>query len=143
MKFRESGMPNEEMWDTFFSPEQVLVKLGLKQECDLLVNVGCGYGTFLVPAAKYIRGKVIGIDVDHEMIGICKQKVENADLKNVELWKRDIFSKGFGIENGTDAQFAGSSSVPAHVDMMGFIGMGNNPIVGATVALAVRVAEAL
>lgn len=36
-----------------------------------------------------------------------------------------------------DAQFAGSSSVPAHVDMMGFIGMGNNPIVGASVALAV------
>ncbi len=38
-----------------------------------------------------------------------------------------------------DAQFAGSSSVPAHVEMMGFIGMGNNPIVGATVALAVVV----
>ena len=42
-----------------------------------------------------------------------------------------------------DAQFAGSSSVPAHVDMMGFIGMGNNPMVGATVACAVAVEEAL
>ena len=41
-----------------------------------------------------------------------------------------------------DAQFAGSSSVPAHVEMMGFIGMGNNPIVGATVALAVSTAIA-
>ncbi len=40
-----------------------------------------------------------------------------------------------------DAQFAGSSSVPAHVDMMGFIGMGNNPIVGATVALAVAISK--
>ena len=40
-----------------------------------------------------------------------------------------------------DAQFAGSSSVPAHVEMMGFIGMGNNPMVGATVTLAVKVAE--
>lgn len=40
-----------------------------------------------------------------------------------------------------DAQFAGSSSVPAHVDMMGFIGMGNNPMVGATVAVAVAVEE--
>ena len=40
-----------------------------------------------------------------------------------------------------DAQFAGSSSVPAHVAMMGFIGMGNNPMVGATVALAVAVSE--
>ena len=42
----------------------------------------------------------------------------------------------------SDAQFAGSSSVPAHVEMMGLIGMGNNPMVGATVAVAVAVAEA-
>ena len=43
----------------------------------------------------------------------------------------------------SSAQFAGSSSVPAHVDMMGLIGMGNNPMVGATVACAVAVEEAL
>jgi hypothetical protein len=42
----------------------------------------------------------------------------------------------------SDAQFAGSSSVPAHVEMMGFIGMGNNPMVGASVAVAVAVAQA-
>ncbi len=43
----------------------------------------------------------------------------------------------------SDAQFAGSSSVPAHVEMMGFLGMGNNLMVGATVAVAVSVAQAL
>ena len=43
----------------------------------------------------------------------------------------------------SDAQFAGSSSVPAHVEMMGFLGMGNNPMVGATVAVAVAVDQAL
>ena len=43
----------------------------------------------------------------------------------------------------SDAQFAGSSSVPAHVEMMGFIGMGNNPMVGATVSVAVAVSKAL
>ncbi len=43
----------------------------------------------------------------------------------------------------SDAQFAGSSSVPAHVEMMGFLGMGNNPMVGATVAVAVAVEEAV
>ena len=43
----------------------------------------------------------------------------------------------------SDAQFAGSSSVPAHVGMMGFLGMGNNPMVGATVAVAVAVEESL
>ena len=43
----------------------------------------------------------------------------------------------------SDAQFAGSSSVPAHVEMMGFLGMGNNPMVGATVSVAVAVEEAM
>ncbi|MCI1208390.1 MAG: GGGtGRT protein [Treponema sp.] len=43
----------------------------------------------------------------------------------------------------SDAQFAGSSSVPAHVEMMGFMGMGNNPMVGATVTVAVAVSQAL
>lgn len=43
----------------------------------------------------------------------------------------------------SDAQFAGSSSVPAHVEMMGLIGMGNNPMVGASVALAVAIEEAI
>ena len=43
----------------------------------------------------------------------------------------------------SDAQFAGSSSVPAHVEMMGLIGMGNNPMVGATVAVAVAVQEGM
>jgi len=42
-----------------------------------------------------------------------------------------------------DAQFAGSSSVPAHVEMMGFLGMGNNPMVGATVSVAVAIEEAM
>ena len=46
------------------------------------------------------------------------------------LWTKDKHS---------DAQFAGSSSVPAHVEMMGFLGMGNNPMVGATVAIAVAI----
>jgi len=43
----------------------------------------------------------------------------------------------------SDAQFAGSSSVPAHVEMMGFLGMGNNPMVGASVAVAVAVEQAM
>lgn len=43
----------------------------------------------------------------------------------------------------SDAQFAGSSSVPAHVEMMGFLGMGNNPMVGATVAVAVAVEQGM
>ena len=43
----------------------------------------------------------------------------------------------------SDAQFAGSSAVPAHGEMMGFLGMGNNPMVGASVAIAVAIDLAL
>ena len=43
----------------------------------------------------------------------------------------------------SDAQFVGSSSVLAHVEMMGFLGMGNNPMVGATVAVAVAIQQAM
>jgi hypothetical protein len=52
------------------------------------------------------------------------------------------FTDTLGRTHG-DAQFAGSSSVPAHVEMMGFIGMGNNPMVGATVAVAVAIEQGL
>ena len=51
--------------------------------------------------------------------------------------------RGLRLDINWDAQFAGSSSVPAHVEMMGFLGIGNNPMVGATVAVAVDVATAL
>ena len=64
----------------------------------------------------------------------------------MELGKK-YFSVASGGGTGRtlhpDAQFAGSSSVPAHVEMMGFLGIGNNPMVGATVAVAVDVATAL
>ena len=50
---------------------------------------------------------------------------------------------GLRLNMSWDAQFAGSSSVPAHVEMMGFLGIGNNPMVGATVAVAVAVVPLL
>ena len=51
--------------------------------------------------------------------------------------------RGLRLDINWDTRFAGSSSVPAHVKMMGFLGIGNNPMVGATVAVAVDVATAL
>ena len=53
------------------------------------------------------------------------------------------YDRHYGSYAHSDAQFAGSSSVPAHVEMMGFLGIGNNPMVGCTVACAVDVAQAL
>ena len=58
------------------------------------------------------------------------------------LYKKSSMTDTMGRMH-SDAQFAGSSSVPAHVEMMGFLGIGNNPMVGCTVACAVDVATAL
>lgn len=64
---------------------------------------------------------------------MCKVFVFNA-LSPASYGMTDTMGRMHG-----DAQFAGSSSVPAHVEMMGFLGMGNNPMVGATVAVAVEI----
>ena len=69
-------------------------------------------------------------------------------IKNSSRLQRCSVAASYGMTDTmgrmhSDAQFAGSSSVPAHVEMMGFLGIGNNPMVGCTVACAVDVATAL
>ncbi len=90
MKYRESGMPNEELWDTFFNPQKVLKDLGVDKDVKTLVDIGCGYGTFLIPASKLVRGKIVGIDIDIEMIKVCKKRVKMNDIKNIDLINGDI-----------------------------------------------------
>jgi hypothetical protein len=67
MKTRESGMPEESMWQGFFDPEAVLGKLGLSSACGNVVDFGCGYGTFTIPAARIVRGTVFAFDIEVEM----------------------------------------------------------------------------
>ena len=59
-------MPEESLWATFFTPEEVLHKLGLSTAGDV-VDFGCGYGTFTIPAAKITSGTVYALDIDPEM----------------------------------------------------------------------------
>ena len=54
MKSRESGMPDEELWASFFNVESVLDKLGLQSCAGDVVEFGCGYGTFTIPAARRV-----------------------------------------------------------------------------------------
>lgn len=101
MKFRESGMPEEGYWDTFFNPMTVLVDLGLEKNIGVVIDVGCGYGTFTMPTAQYIRGKVIGIDIDEEMISTCEKKAKRLGIANATFTTRDVFSEGFGVSPGS------------------------------------------
>ena len=90
MKYRESGMPNEQLWDTFFNPQQILNKMGIDKSIKTLVDIGCGYGTFLIPAANIIQGTVVGIDIESEMIEVCKMKVQEQNIDNIDLICGDI-----------------------------------------------------
>ena len=82
---------------------------------------------------------------------LCGQQCsEQAHIGPVSYTHLDVYKRqaSYGMTDTmgrmhSDAQFAGSSSVPAHVEMMGFLGIGNNPMVGCTVACAVDVATAL
>ncbi|MDZ4288271.1 MAG: class I SAM-dependent methyltransferase [Prosthecobacter sp.] len=101
MKTRESGMPPEEMWQTFFDPLVALVRLGLTSECACVVDFGCGYGTFSVPAATMVRGVVHALDIDAEMVSATKAKGEEMHLDNLKAAVRDFVAVGSGLEDGS------------------------------------------
>lgn len=90
MKYRESGMPEEKLWNTFFQPASWLRKMGVTPSIRTFVDVGCGYGTFLIPAAQIIRGTAVGIDIDDEMIERCKEKASEFNLTNLELMEGEV-----------------------------------------------------
>lgn len=90
MKYRESNMPTSDLWGTFFNPKDILNQLGVDNKIDTFLDIGSGYGTFLFPAVDIVRNKVIGIDIDPEMINLCKDYVSKNNLSNVELILGDI-----------------------------------------------------
>ena len=101
MKSRESGMPDEPMWKSFFDPETTLRKLGLCAETGDVVDFGCGYGTFTLPAAKIVRSTVYGIEIDPDMIEATRAKVVEEHLSNVQLILRDIIATGTGLADNS------------------------------------------
>jgi len=100
MKTRESGMPDEQMWSGFFSPEQVLVKLGLTETCRDVVDFGCGYGTFTVPAARIVHGTVHALDIEAGMVETTARNAAAAGLSNVRVEQRDFMADGTGLPDG-------------------------------------------
>lgn len=103
MKTRESGMPPEEMWQEYFEPQTILKKLGLNEQCGSVLELGCGYGTFTIPAAQTIWGTVYALDIDPEMLATTRAKVKAADIDNVELRQRDFAVDGSGLPDGSVA----------------------------------------
>ena len=89
MKFRDSGMPDEQMWNTFFYPINILSQMEITSDIKTLVDIGCGYGTFIVPASGIVH-QIVGVDIESEMIDVCAKKLNEYGIKNVELVCGDI-----------------------------------------------------
>jgi len=99
MKTRESGMPEEATWQSFFKPGEVLSKLGLDAETKRVVDFGSGYGTFSLPAAAMIEGEVTGLDIEPDLIEQCQSKARKAGLDNARFLCRDFVAEGSGLED--------------------------------------------
>jgi len=91
-KGRESGMPDEAYWGSFFDPECIVSKL----DCagGDVVEFGSGYGLFTVPAAKLISGIVYAVDIDPQMVAATKTRASDAGCSNVIVQQRDFLADG-------------------------------------------------
>ncbi len=94
-------MPKEEEWTQFFDPEKALSLLGLNHKVVNVADFGCGYGTFTIPAAKIIAGKIYAFDIEPEMIEAIGRRVKALSLGNVEAILRDFLAKGSGLKDGS------------------------------------------
>ncbi len=99
MKGRESGMPEKEMWEDFFNPEEVLGIMQFDENVKDVAEFGCGYGTFTIPAAKLSQGTVYAIDLEKEMLVLTEKEAARHNLHNIKTMLRDFMTDGTGLEN--------------------------------------------
>jgi ubiquinone/menaquinone biosynthesis C-methylase UbiE len=101
LKVRDSGMPEEEMWASFFNVEQILSEFQINSDTEDLVEVGCGYGTFTIPAANKIKGNLYAFDIEQVMLDVVQQKLLNSHLQNVILEYRDVLKQTTGLSDNS------------------------------------------
>ncbi len=102
MKARESGMPEEAYWESFFDADATMdILFRTSRLAGHLVEFGCGYGTFTMPAARRTRGIVTALDIEPLMVDHVRQKAEALALANVQAEVRDFVADGTGLGSGT------------------------------------------
>lgn len=101
MKVRESGMPDESLWQKFFNIEMIFEKLKIDHSLNDIVEFGSGYGTFTILAAKIIKGKIFALEIDPVMISILMNKISALSISNIVLKQIDFMENGTGLENNS------------------------------------------
>ncbi len=103
MKGRESGMPDEACWASFFETEVAMDRLLGAAVPGNVIEFGCGYGSFTVPAARRTSGRVVALDIEPEMVACVRQKAAAFDLPNIQAELRDFVAQGTGVDSGSQA----------------------------------------
>ena len=101
MKIRDSGMPDPQTWESFFEPSRVLRRLAFSSSTEDVADLGCGYGTFSIPAAQLTSGIVHAFDIDREMIAATDSKARSLGLSNVMAVERDFVAEGTGLSESS------------------------------------------
>lgn len=101
MKIRDSGMPDEKIWESFFNVEMILSELEVDSQIIDLVEIGSGYGTFTLPAAKIIKGLLYAFDIEPEMIFHLEKRIILTKTKNVKTKNRDILRETTGLPSNS------------------------------------------
>ncbi|KAF1008880.1 MAG: hypothetical protein GAK28_00512 [Luteibacter sp.] len=102
MKGRESGMPGEDAWAEFFDADAAMALLWPDASGDV-VELGSGYGTFTVAAAKRTTGRVNALDIEPEMVAHTQARASALGLSNVHATLRDIVTDGLGLVPGSQS----------------------------------------
>ncbi len=101
MKIRESGMPEEKYWESFFNVPEIFRRLGLDDKVKDAAEFGSGYGTFTIPAAKIIKGEIHAFDIDEEMISRLVQRARDEKLSDIVIHKNDFVKEGTLLKEGS------------------------------------------
>jgi SAM-dependent methyltransferase len=99
MKVRESGMPDERMWEIFFDVPSILERMAINSSIKNVAEFGCGYGTFTIPTAKIISGRVFALDIEPLLVDRVIKCAKEAGLNNVVGVVRDFIKEGSGLVN--------------------------------------------
>jgi len=99
MKARESGMPERDVWESFFDPLKIITTLGITTKTGDVVEFGCGYGTFTFPAAEISCGIIHALDIEPELIRAVAEEAKIRGLGNVNAVLRDFVAEGSGLRD--------------------------------------------
>ena len=95
-RVRDSGMTEETVWEGFFDTTRVLDALGVADASGEIVEFGCGYGTFTIPAARITSETIWTLDIDPAMVARTTERASVEGLDNVRAVCRDFVEEGTG-----------------------------------------------